>query len=74
MKKVYTVDRCEGDFFVCVDDNGDTLNIAVSEIPSPCGEGWKIVFSDDEIVETIPPDTNRLNDLKCRLRRLSDKQ
>ena len=42
-----TIDRFEGEFAVCIDDNGATINIKKENIPSDAKEGDIIEISEN---------------------------
>jgi hypothetical protein len=77
MRKIFSVDRIEGDIAVCISDDDDTLDV---EITSLMGLGLHDVFSaeydGEKILDIVPmPDERdrRLNSNRERLRRLIER-
>jgi len=48
LEKYYSVDRFEGKFAVCIDDNGNTHNIYIRKLPQEVEEGDIIVKKDNK--------------------------
>ena len=47
MIKKFSVDRIENQFAVCIDDNGNVLNIALKDLSSDVKEGDVLVLKND---------------------------
>ncbi|MBQ7830367.1 MAG: DUF3006 domain-containing protein [Clostridia bacterium] len=77
MKKIFSIDRAEGDIFVCISDDDETVNVKRELL---CGMQVRDVFSaelsDGKLTEITPmPEERdrRLEANRARLQRLLER-
>ena len=77
MKKIFSIDRAEGDIFVCISDDDETVNVKRELL---CGMQVRDVFSaelsDGKLTEitTMPEERDRrLEANRARLQRLLER-
>lgn len=77
MKKIFSIDRAEGDIFVCISDDDETVNVKRELL---CGMQVRDVFSaelsDGKLTEITPmPEERdrRLEANRARLKRLLER-
>ena len=80
MSEIYTVDRIEGEFFVCLTDDGKNADVPTAGIIAvypECNEGWRIRLSFDSgmpsVVEILPPDKEKNEKIRARFDKIFKK-
>ena len=73
MKKIFSVDRIEGELAVCISDDDDKIDVPLSEL---CGLDVRDVFSaelnGDKISDVMPMPEERDRRLERNKKRLHD--
>ncbi len=73
MKKIFSIDRIEGELAVCISDDDDKINVHVSEL---CGLGVRDVFAatldGEKISDVVPMPEERDRRLERNKKRLHD--
>lgn len=64
----YTIDRFEGTFAVCEDEQGTMINISIDLIPQTATEGDVLIYSSDRYAV----DTGETNKRKKNIQNLMD--
>jgi len=74
--KKYIVDRIEGDYVVCIDEQEKILEVKLSKFSFPIKEGLFLLYNNDE--ERFYPDIEKMDKLKVencnRLNRLFNRK
>lgn len=73
-KKIFSVDRFEGDIAVCVSDEDDVVKISKDILTLNVNDVFSAIYTGGELSDITPmPEERdrRLNDMRARLRALA---